>query len=133
MENNETDWNEPFVPGKLFYASWALISIPVLFFTRPWEYELPLYSRIACMLFYPFAATIVVYVPIAFVEKVIRGGREGRRGLLIFLSCMGWVMLAVLLSLLSNGGESVWPWTGLVVSAGASVYLNYKLSKPRKE
>jgi hypothetical protein len=86
---------ESFKPGKTFFTIWLVVFIPVLYLTAPWNLDLPWLSKLACIIIFPFFTTIVIYRPIAFIQKLIQSGKEGRKILRIFTSCIIGVLLAL--------------------------------------
>ena len=87
------DLDKPFKPGIDFWIVCALIAVPVLWFTKPWTWDLPSYSKIAGFVFLPFAATIVTYCPFLFAVAVIRGDSTQKKILRAFLAAIGGVTL----------------------------------------
>ena len=128
-EMNSNELNEPFVPGKAFALAWIAISIPVLWHTQPWSYELPVYSRVAAIIIYPFLATILLYCPVAFVKRMIYSGAEGLKVLRIFLSCVFGVLLIIMPSWILNDYEPTDSGLSFVVAVWAMWYLNVNLNK----
>ncbi|MBC2593090.1 hypothetical protein H5P28_02335 [Ruficoccus amylovorans] len=79
---------KPFRLTKEFFIAWLVLALPTLWLVRPWDWELPLYSRLAGMVFLPFAVTIVFYCPALFILWALGDGPQGRRVLLTFLIVM---------------------------------------------
>ena len=51
-------------PVKLtpdFLAAFAVLAVPTLWLAQPWSWNLPLISKVAGVVFLPFAAVIVCY------------------------------------------------------------------------
>ncbi len=81
-----TDLEKPFRLSRDFWAAYALLGIPVLWFARPWNWELPIYSKAAGFVFLPFAAAIVCYCPFLFIAAITRGSSKERKIGLAFLA-----------------------------------------------
>jgi hypothetical protein len=62
-----------------FWVAFAVLAIPTLWLSQPWLWNLPMISKLAGVVFLPFAAVIVCYCPVMFAMAVLRGGREERR------------------------------------------------------
>jgi len=89
------NWKESFKPGTTFFTIWLVVFIPVLYLTAPWSLDLPWFSKLACIILFPFFTTIVIYRPIAFIHKIIQSGKEGRKILRIFTSCIIGVLISL--------------------------------------
>ena len=82
--------DRPFKLSLDFWAAYVLFSLPTLWFTKPWAWELPVVSRIAGVTFLPFAAAVVCYCPILFVLAIARGGaKEKKIGRTFFAAIVG--------------------------------------------
>src|SRR5947209_15431721 len=86
----KTDPNKPFRFTRGFWLAYIFLGAPVLWFAKPWSWELPVFSRIAGLVFLPFAAAIVCYCPFLFVYSLVRGASKERK--------IGWTLLAALTS-----------------------------------
>jgi hypothetical protein len=82
------DINKPFRLTLSFWVTYGVLALPVLWFTRPWLWDLPVYSRAAAVFFFPFAATIITYCPFVFVRAVFFGDSSQRRGYQAFFFSM---------------------------------------------
>jgi hypothetical protein len=82
------DLEKPFTLTRDFWAAYLLLGIPVLWFARPWAWELPIYSQIAGLVFLPFAAALTCYCPFLLLHAIIRGSSRGK--------AIGWALLAAL-------------------------------------
>jgi hypothetical protein len=71
--------DKPFRPAVDFWIAFMLLAIPTLWLSKPWGWELPLISKIAGIVFLPFAAVIVCYCPVLFALAVFRGGEKERK------------------------------------------------------
>jgi hypothetical protein len=80
------DLEKPFTLSHDFWAAYLLLGVPVLWFARPWVWELPVFSRIAGFVFLPFAAAIICYCPFLFLRAVVRGSSNDKK--------IGWAFLA---------------------------------------
>lgn len=95
------DLERPFTLTRSFWVAYSMLVVPVLWLSRPWSWELPLYSQIAGYIFLPFAAAIVCFCPIALVMSVVRGSSKERRigaaflagivGAALFLGVIWWL------------------------------------------
>ena len=79
------DINKPFKLTQSFWLTYVVLAIPVLWFTRPWHWDLPILSRFAGIVFFPFAATIITYCPFVFVRAVFFGDSSQRMGFRAFV------------------------------------------------
>ena len=87
------DIDKPYKPGADFGIAYVFLAIPVLWFVRPWLWDLPVYSKIAGVVFLPFAATVVSYCPFLFAVAVIRGDAMQKKIFRAFVSAIGGVTL----------------------------------------
>lgn len=126
---NSNGINEPFVLGKAFASAWIAISIPVLWYTQPWDYDLPVYSRLAALIIYPFLTTILIYCPVAFVKRIICSGAKGLKVLRLFLSCVLGICLIVLPAWIQSDYEPIDSGIAFIVAIWAMWYINVNLNK----
>ena len=78
-----------------------MLAVPTLWLAQPWSWNLPLISKVAGVVFLPFAAVIVCYCPVLLALAVIHGGKEERKsasalvgavaGAAVFLSAV-WII-----------------------------------------
>jgi hypothetical protein len=84
------DVDKPFKLTFEFAIALAVLTIPTLWISKPWTWDLPLYSRAAGTVFLPFAATIVIYCPILFFASVSRDAfRNGSAFRAFFATILG--------------------------------------------
>ena len=76
---------KPFRLTKEFFIAYLVLALPTLWLLHPWDWELPIISRFAGIVFLPFAVTIVFYCPALFIVWAFGDGLVGRRVLLTFL------------------------------------------------
>lgn len=87
--------DKPFRFTVDFWIAFAVLAVPTLWLAQPWNWDLPIVSKLTGVLFLPFAAVIVCYCPVLFAVAIFQGGKEER--------------------------ESVSAWAGALV--GAAVFL----------
>jgi hypothetical protein len=85
--------DKPFKLSLDFWVAYVLFSLPTLWFTKPWAWDLPIISKVAGVLFFPFATAIVCYCPILFTLAIVRGGSRERKIGVTFLSAVAGVTL----------------------------------------
>ncbi len=74
-----TALDKPFRPTVDFWAAFMLLAIPTLWLSKPWAWDLPMISKIAGIIFLPFAAVIICYCPVLFALAVFCGGEKERK------------------------------------------------------
>ena len=79
---------KPFRPSRDFWAAYVLLGVPVLWFARPWSWELPVFSKVAGLVFLPFAAAMVCYFPFLFIAAITRGSSKEKKIGLAFLAAV---------------------------------------------
>ena len=119
--------DEPFRITSDLLIAWAVLSIPSLWFARPWEWEVPLYSRFAAILFIPFAVTIATYCPILFVRSVLASGPFGARIAKAFFSVIAATALMLTLAYTFGGFQPVDSWLIILVAAWANKTMGAKI------
>ena len=71
--------DQPFKLSLDFWAAYLLLGIPTLWITKPWAWNLPVISKAAGIVFFPFAAAIVCYCPVLLALAVIRGDSKEKK------------------------------------------------------
>ena len=69
-----------------YYAMWFVMLAGVSVISKPWNFDLPWFSKTAFIIVVPFLMMMAVYVPILFVIATIRSGTQGVIILMRFLS-----------------------------------------------
>ena len=130
---NRNPWTEPFVPGVAFLVALIVIAIPTLYLTTPWNWNLPWISRVAGIAFFPFAATVVIYCPVAFLKRIFNDRRNGMKVLGIFVSCVLGILFLLLPVWLISGFEPIDSWIVGGVSVWAIWYFNYRFDRTTRQ
>ncbi len=130
---NTDPWTEPFVPGVAFFVALAVISIPTLYLATPWNWDLPWISRIAGIAFFPFAATIVIFCPVAFLKRIFNDRQNGMKVLRVFVSCVLGILFLLLPVWLISGFEPIHSWIVAGLSFWAIWYFNHRFERTKRQ
>ena len=87
------DLEKPFTLSRDFWAAYVLLGAPVLWFAKPWAWELPIFSQIAGFVFLPFAAAMLCFCPFLFLSAILRGSSKEKKIAAAFVSAIAGASL----------------------------------------
>jgi hypothetical protein len=125
--------DQPFRPTTGFWVAYLALSIPVLWFTTPWKWELPLYARIAGIAFLPFAGTVLLYCPYLFAMAVVRGDSKQRQVARAFFSAtFGAATLLSVIWWIRGFPQMPWLLVALTVALANALFAALERKKPNQ-
>lgn len=116
-----------------FLVALVVLSIPSLWLSRPWDWDLPAYSILSGLIFIPLATTIVVYCPIMFIRAILKSGRTGMKIAKAFIGVVIAAGMMLLLSSVFGGFKPVDTWLVVLVASWATVALDDKIKRAKSE
>ena len=125
------DLDGPIRLDRPFWIIYASVGLPILLVVRPWAWDQPFISKLAGILFFPFATAIVVYCVVLVVSAALFGGAIQRKKFWSFLIVMAIVGVGMASEwALSGFKDSRWATPALASFAAISLYgaLNRKSS-----
>jgi hypothetical protein len=122
--------DQPFRPKKDFFVAWSLIAIVGVAYARPWTFDLPWFSKVACALVVPFTLTFFIYGPILFMRQVVRSGSRGWFVFRTFISvCLSIALFLGVLYLVEGRLSLSGSPLGGILSFFAILYLHLRIGK----
>jgi hypothetical protein len=123
---------KPFRLTKEFFIAYLVLVLPTLWLLRPWDWELPIVSRLAGIIFLPFAVTIVFYCPALFIVWAFGDGPLGRRVLLTFLITLTAAGVAIYILWANGHFQSFDSGLDLIVAEIVLLILHLRLTCLRR-
>ncbi|MFY9923676.1 MAG: hypothetical protein WAK51_04270 [Opitutaceae bacterium] len=124
------DIDKPFRPTLGFWITYAILAIPAFWISRPWFWDLPIYSRVAGVILCPFLAAVFVYCSFEMIGAVVVGGPNQRKAFWAFLVSVACAALVLGIECIRGGFDHVPPMApAFVVFLAVLVYhrLNKKV------
>jgi hypothetical protein len=115
--------DKPFRLSLDFWIAYVLLSWPTLWFTKPWAWDLPVISKIAGLVFLPFAVAIVCYCPVLFMLAIASGGSNERKVARRFFEAVVGVTLFLSTAWIVYGFQPLPSATGAICAFVAVLYL----------
>lgn len=128
MKFNTSKPDDNYKIGSDFFVALIIISFPVLIAFKPWNWDVPLFSKISAIFLIPFLATFFIYTPILFLSSFLlfRKTHSGifRTFFIIAFISSAFVLLSYFLDL-DRGFSSIFT---VVLTAWAVYSLNSRNS-----
>lgn len=117
--------NKRFVLGPLYWAVLAAITPVVLVLSRPWNWELPAYSRIAGIVGLPLLFSIPAYLVVYLVHAVFFARRVKGNEIRGLIAAVGLLAAGAIVSFLI---PSLMEYRDVVLDAlGVMAYVTYEI------
>jgi len=121
--------DKPFRGSPAFFVSYLVLFIPTMLITEPYDWELPVVSKIAAFIFLPFVTTAFIYFPISFALACIKSGERGKRVMKAFFYVTLGICSLFMLEFIRTGQNAINPIVVVFVSAWACFMISWTLRK----